>query len=613
MPPGAKGLEPGQIAAIERWIRDGAPWPAEAPSDRGIVEPPQPLDDSALLRRLSFDVIGLPPTEAEIRAFVADPSPQKRAQAIDRLLADERRASQAMGYWQDVLAENPTLINKSLNTTGPFRWFLHDAFRDGKAFDRIVTELILLRGGANEGGSAGFGIAGENDAPFAAKGQIVAGAFLGVELQCARCHDSPYHSSKQADLYALAALFERKPVKVPKTSRVPAAFFEAARDRVPLIRVTLNPDQAVRPEWPFPDLLADDAPPVEAFTQDPGDLRERLAAWVTAPPNARFAQVVVNRVWRRLMGAGIVEPPHDWEGKAPSHPELLDWLAQEFVTHDYSVEHIMRLILNSAAYQRQATGQNREAPAEGRFFEAPDRRRLEAEQVVDALVAVAGRPMDVEELTFDPDGRRAASSRLSLGVPSRAWMLANLSTERDRPSLTFAHASALSDLLDAFGWSGDRQSPRTDRESAPNVLQPGSLANGRAVVALTTASRGGALANLAVAADSPGSLVDSLFLRYLGRLPTDDERAPLALALADGFADRRLIGGEATPCREFEPLPRVTWSNHLRTESTPIALELDRRARLGPEPDPRLKAPWREAFEDVVWTIVNTREFVWLP
>ncbi|MEJ7590756.1 MAG: hypothetical protein WKF77_04355 [Planctomycetaceae bacterium] len=82
-----------------------------------------------------------------------------------------------MGYWQDLLAENPTLINASLNTTGPFRWFLYDALCDNKPLDRMVTELILLRGSQHEGGSAGFGIAANNDAPFAAKGQVVASAF----------------------------------------------------------------------------------------------------------------------------------------------------------------------------------------------------------------------------------------------------------------------------------------------------------------------------------------------------------------------------------------------------------------------------------------------------
>jgi hypothetical protein len=147
-----------------------------------------------------------------------------------------------MPYWMDVLAENPALINPTLNTTGPFRWFLLEALRDNKPMDRFVTELVMLRGSSGTGGSAGFGVAGENDAPFATKGQILASAFLGVELQCARCHDSPYHSSKQADLYGLAAMLERKSVTVPKTSMVPAAFFEK-KARESLIKATLKPGE----------------------------------------------------------------------------------------------------------------------------------------------------------------------------------------------------------------------------------------------------------------------------------------------------------------------------------------------------------------------------------
>src|SRR5690606_33541868 len=126
--------------------------------------------------------------------------------------------------------------NASLNSTGPFRWFLLEALRDRKPLDRLVTELIMMRGSPHEGGSAGFGLAAENDAPMAAKAHILASAFLGIELQCARCHDSPYHSTTQRDLYSLAAMLERKAVTVPGSSNVPAEFFDQT-DREPLIQV----------------------------------------------------------------------------------------------------------------------------------------------------------------------------------------------------------------------------------------------------------------------------------------------------------------------------------------------------------------------------------------
>ncbi|MCA9202647.1 MAG: DUF1549 domain-containing protein, partial [Planctomycetales bacterium] len=173
------------------------------------VAAPAVVDDAAFLRRAYLDTVGVPPTAAEAREFLEDASADKRRRLIERLLDDSRWADHWTSYWQDVLAENPTMINASLNTSGPFRWFLYDSLRDNKPLDRMVTELILQRGSPHEGGSSGFGLAGNNDAPMAAKGQIIASAFLGIELQCARCHDSPYHSTKQRDLYALAAMFER--------------------------------------------------------------------------------------------------------------------------------------------------------------------------------------------------------------------------------------------------------------------------------------------------------------------------------------------------------------------------------------------------------------------
>jgi hypothetical protein len=612
MPPTGKGLTAEQIAVLEAWIKSGAAWPA-APIGAEETALAPAVGDAAFLRRAYLDTVGVPPEAREIRAFVADADPAKRRRVIDRLLADARQADHWMGYWQDVLAENPTLINQTLNNTGPFRWFLYDSLRDKKPLDRLVTELVLMRGGAHDGGSAGFGLAAQNDAPMAAKAHIVATAFLGVEMQCARCHDSPYHSTLQRDLYALSAMFSRKSVTVPKTSSVPAAFFEN-KTRESLIRVTLKPGESIEPAWPFAALTGineKDLPP--DYLNDPKDARERLAALVTAPQNGRFAQVVVNRVWRRLMGAGIVEPAHDWEGRTASHPELLAWLAHEFVAHDYSLDHVVRLIMTSEAYGRAAVGRNLAADPERRFFNAPEPRRMTAEQIVDSFFATSGGAIDVEPLTLDPDGRRAASNRNSYGKPRRAWMYVSLSNERDRPSLTLPRAAVVVEMLEAFGWSAARQTPRTDRETAVGVLQPGAVANSTLSLWLTRAAHGSELADLACEATDPATLVDEIFLRFLSRLPTSEERAPLAAALAEGFGERLVSPGEVREPAPYEPLPQVTWSNHLRSEANVIQQTWEQRMRAGPPPDPRLKTAWRETFEDAVWSVVNLREFVWMP
>jgi hypothetical protein len=192
-------------------------------------------------------------------------------------------------------------------------------------------------------------------------------------------------------------------------------------------------------------------------------------------------------------------------------------------------------------------------------------------------------------------------------------MFANLTNDRDRPSLSLPYSQCVVDVLEAFGWSGARQAPRTDRETAPNVLQPGVLANGALSTALTRAAHRSPLAELGVKASSPEAIVDSVFVRFLGRPPEPQEAAPFVRALSEGFAKRLVPRGRVKTPPPEEPLPRVTWFNHLHPESTTISLENDKRARKGPPPDERLAQAWREKFEDFVWSIVNTREFVWIP
>lgn len=612
MPPTGTRLTAEHVSLLKEWIKSGAKWPAPPVSESEVAMAPV-VGDEAFLRRIYLDTLGVPPTAEEARAFLADTATSKRQRLIDRLLTDGRFADHWMSFWLDLLAENPSLLNASLNSTGPFRWFLYEALRDGKALDRMVTELMMMRGSPHEGGSAGFSIAAENDAPFAAKGHILASAFLGIDLQCARCHDSPYHSTTQRDLFSLAALLERKPLTVPVTSRVPAAFFEK-KARASLIRVTLKPDETVLPAWPFAEVsgVADDAS-IDRLMQNPRDSRERFAALITAPQNKRFSRVIVNRVWKQLLGAGIVEPVHDWEGAEPSHPELLDWLARTLVEHDYDLRQVIRTIVSSQLYQRAASGRNLAASPALRVFNAPERRRLTAEQVVDSLHAATGSPMDVEELTFVHDGRRPFSNRLTLGRPKRAWMFATLNNERDRPSLSLPRARTVADVLEAFGWTGSRQKPITQRELDPNVLQPGVLSNGALTMTLTRASAGSALAQLAVDADSPAALVETLFLRVLSRYPLPEERAVFSSALAAKFDERLVAASSATQLPELPELPLVTWFNHLNPEATTVQNERERRVLRGPPPDPRLDPEWREVYEDLIWSLFNQREFVWLP
>ena len=612
MPPTETGLRDEQITILERWIREGALWPAPPVSAEQIALSPI-IDEEAFLRRVYLDTVGVPPTAEEAEVFLQDSDPEKRVRLVDRLLQDPRLADHSMGEWQDLLAENPTLLNQSLNSTGPFRWFLYDSLRDHKPLDRMITELILMRGNPDTGGSAGFAMAGENDAPFAAKAHIVASAFLGMEMQCARCHDSPYHSTTQRDLYALAAMLERKTVTVPATSRVPDAFFEKV-GRESLIRVTLKPDEPIEPSWSLAEITGvQDGSQISLLMMNPDDTRERLATLITAPQNLRFGRVIVNRLWKRLMGAGLVEPTDDWEGQSPSHPELIDGLVRELIEGNYDLRHVMRQIMTSKAYMREATGNNLATSSQQRFFNAPDRRRLSAEQIVDSLHVVTGNAMDAEEMTFVHDGHRSIGKRQSLGKPNRAWMFASLNNERDRPSLSLPKARAITDVLQAFGWNGSRQEPTSQRDQDPNILQPGILANGTLTMTLTRAAYQSDLANLAIHSDSPESLVDRLFLRILTRLPQPDERTAFVNAIGENF-EHRLNEENTVPGPEsVTRLPLVTWFNHLRPEANTIQLEQEQRVEMGPPPDGRFDPTWRAVYEDMVWSLVNHREFVWIP
>ncbi len=613
MPPTESGLSKEQIETLEKWVEEGAPWP-DPIRERADLEPTPSIDDAAFLRRVYFDTIGLPPSREEAVAFLSDTSPTKREALIDRLLQDDRVADHWMSFWQDLLAENPPLINQSMGSTGPFRWFLYDALLDRKPLDRMVTELILMRGSVQTGGSAAFKLAGESDSPMAAKGGILASAFLGIDLQCARCHDSPYHSTLQQDLYALAAMLDRQAVAVPKTSRVPDEFFEKKGGRESLIKVSLAPDAKIEPIWPFVeslDLSSEGIP--SKWLREENDTREQLALLITSPQNQRFSQVFANRVWKRLMGTGIVEPVDDWEGQVPSHPELLNWLAAELIESGYDWTHIMRVIFTSETYQRASAGSSVATSASDRFFHAPDRRRLSAEQIVDALHVALGRDYDCEELTFVHDGARTLGQRQTFGVPHRAWMFVSLNNERDRPSLALPRAAVIVDVMDAFGWPGSRQKPMGQRDDSPNVLQPALLANGTLVRNLTRASYDSEMAKMAIEATSPRELVTSWFLRILSRPPTEAELEEFSSVLAEGFETR--IVAEALPVvpPSLPELPLVTWFNHLQPETTTIQLEHEKRVDAGPPADPRLSPSWREVYEDFVWSLVNSPTFVWTP
>jgi hypothetical protein len=435
---------------------------------------------------------------------------------------------------------------------------------------------------------------------------VLAKAFLAVELKCARCHDAPYHPFKQEDTFSLAAMLDRKPQKLPKTSTVPLA--EGARK--PLITISLKPGDKIEPRWPFEPLLAAELP--DGIVRNAGDSREQFAALLTSPTNKRFAEVIVNRVWTRYIGWGLVSSIDDWEGADRRYPELLDYLTRDFIEQGYDLKHLARTILSTRLYQSQAMEMASSDEARRRSPLGPARRRMSAEQIVDSLFLAVEKPLGAEELTFDPAGRSPAKLFGNLGEAHRAWQLTSLSNERDRPALSMPVAQSIVDLLVTFGWRESRQNPVTMRDESPNALQPLLLANGVVGARIVSLSDDSAITQLALANHKVEELVQAIYLRLLSRLPRPDEEQLFVNLLKDGYERRRVDAPNTVQIKNDRRMP-VAWSNHLSPDASRIKLELERTARAGDPPTARLAADWRERAEDMVWALVNAPEFVFVP
>lgn len=566
-------------------------------------------DDDAFLRRVAIDLTGRIPSRRTIDLFRSLPEPERRRKIIDHLLEDPGWADNWVAYWQDVLAENPAILKPTLNNTGPFRFFIHEAFVDNKSMDRFATELIMMEGSIYGGGSGGFKLATQNDSPMADRAQIVSQAFLGQNLACARCHDSPFHEHTQQQTFQLAAMLNRGTLKVPATSSLPADANPRARRKVEL---SIKPGDAIKPDWAFPRFSKNEF--AASLLQDPKDTREQLAAHFTNPANLQFARTIVNRVWKRYLGLGLVEPVDDWEDAVASHPQLLEWLAREFVRNNYNLKWLAREITNTRVYQRQARANEDKDDLRGnRWFTSPQRRRMTAEQLLDSLFAAVGKELNSELLTLDNDYRRSISTFLNLGFPKRAWEFTTLSNDRDRPALSLPKTQAIIDILKEFGWRETRQGARTVRDHSPNVLQPAALANGSVGTGrVTRLSDDCEVTELSTQKQTLAQLVTDVFERALTRRPSSDELEMFIDLLKPGY-EQRVVKNPRRKKREYDKSLLLSWSNHLNAKSTDIKYEVEQKARLGDEPTPRLAKDWRERMEDMLWATLNSPEFIFIP
>ncbi len=574
------------------------------------VRPAEPL---AWLRRVSLDTRGIPPTVDEIEEYQSLPFETRKEIFVDRFLDSPRWADHWTSYWQDVLAENPSILKPSLNNTGPFRYWIHDALTLNKPMHRMVGELIHMQGDIQAGGPAGFGMAAQNDVPMAEKAHVLASAFLAVDLKCARCHDAPYHPWKQQQLFEMAAMLRETAIKVPATSSVPRAFFARHEDDAP-ISITLQPDDVVEPAFPKEILATERYFAPDDFPTRPGSsladfASSRDALIQSLLASERFPQVLVNRMWDRMLGWGLVSSVDDWYDADVREPRLLEELADYFVETGFDAKALHRRILLSDIYSQAAVDS---AEVENPYL-APWQRRMSAEQVVDSLHSVTGVEMSTEVISFDPEASQKLANFLNLGVARRAWQLVSLSNERDRPSLALPKAASIVECLEAFGWRASRQSPQTHRPQEANLVQPGVVANGHLTTTVTRMTAGSLLERLSLEADSPEALVDKLYMAVLTRKPTQGEATKFVGLISDGFDTRIRKQYAASP----GPAPLhqgfVTWSNHFDVKANLLRRQQEKALADGPKPSGRIEGNWRRIAEDAVWALINSPEFQLVP
>jgi cytochrome c553 len=464
MPRGEKPLSPEEVASLRRWIAQGASWPdglvlKEPKADAGPWWAIQPLarpdlprvvhtdrvrtpidafilaalesnglefrpgaDRRTLIRRLTYDLHGLPPTPDEMDAFERDPAPDAYERLVDRLLASPRYGERWGRHWLDVVHYGDT-HGYDKDKRRPHAWRYRDyvirALNADKPYSRFVQEQIagdtLFPDDPDAIMATGFVAAGPWD--FVGHVELREGTvdklktrlidrddmlsstmstFVSLTVHCARCHDHKFDPITQKDYYRLQAVFagvDRGDRPTLDGGQVFALVSHEPREIAVLNRGDVEqPGESVGPgalacvpglAAEFPDSAAE------------GPRRAALAKWITDSNNPLTWRSIVNRVWHYHFGRGIVDTPNDFgrNGSTPTHPELLDWLAVEFRDQGQSLKALHRLIVTSAAY-RQSSAFNEDAAkidADNRLYWRQNRRRLEAEAIRDATLFVAGR------------------------------------------------------------------------------------------------------------------------------------------------------------------------------------------------------------------------------
>lgn len=435
--------------------------------------------DEEFLRRVSLDLIGMLPPVEITRTFLADTRPDRRERLVNDLLKHPNYADHWAVKWGDLVRPNPSRVG--VKPVYLLDDWLRQAFRQNTPYDQMVRDLLTAEGSTHEHGPVALFRDKRDPADM---GAFVSQIFLGVRLDCAKCHHHPSEKWGQEDYYSLAAFFAQmkrkgQAISAPISGEV-EHWWAGSTGNVthPVTDAVMVPKPPDGPEMPY----------VEG--QDP---RTRLLDWMAASNNPFFAKAIVNRIWADFMGRGIVDPVDDFRASnPPSNEALIDWLANDFASNGFDLQHLMRCIVLSHTYQLSAEP-NQHNLADTQNFARFQKRRLTAEVLMDAVADLTG----------------VRDSFQGMAPGSRAVQ-------------TWNH-KLKSDFLDAFGRPNASQECPCERERKSSVVQALHLMNS-SDLQTKLASKEGRVSQLAADATlSEPKLVTEIYLAAYSRLPEAEE------------------------------------------------------------------------------------------
>jgi hypothetical protein len=520
---------------------------------------PGPLaDDASYLRRVTIDLTGTIPTADAVRAFLADGRRDKRARAVDELLASPAYARHWASVWDRALMGRLPRKLPVLDHEGFDRW-LEDQFADNRPWNQLVRDLVA-KSGVNTDEPAVNWILRYAQQPTDLTGKM-SRLFLGVQIQCAQCHDHPSEKWKQDDFRSLAACFARTgPIVLEAKQKGQVRKVELRDQEGPTFGGGNMADLRLIALAPPRALDGTD------FSKS-DNRRSALADWITRPDNPYFARAIVNRYWAHLVGRGFVEPIDDFRhSNPPVMPALLDALAADFVAHGYDLQRLIRVICGTRAYQ---------------------------------LAVVGGRPGDLDEQLFVHHRLRPLGGEELYNALSSATNLENALQKAGLPNVDQLKLQ-IQGAFD-FLFSVDEEGP-PPADFAGSIQQALLFLNGRLVNRASAAVPGMTLAGILDFPADDALKIEALYLRTLSRKPTAAETKRW-IEYVD--APREVVAeNKAQEKRELQRLAREKGAKN--PKKNPLGA-LDRATR---KLDPSEPTPKQQAYEDLFWALLNSSEFM---